>query len=264
MWLFWDRLGDETAVGGKGRERVSARESLRARGEARGARSLGSGTVLARRRRRPRPGRTVVVVAWMAMIAFTFTFMGRTDRVARGEERVPRIPMGVYQRFMPPPIPPGPPPPIVGPQVFFNADESGARLQQLDPSHRWQNVCATPCGLVLDGGAVFRVGGGDTRPSAAFSLPRSTGEVSIAAAVGSKAKHYTGLGLMIGGGVAMAYGGAYWAFFHDVRKSGVDDPQVQNVSRSYETLGLVALGVGLVMVIAGIPLWFSNTTVEVR
>jgi hypothetical protein len=166
---------------------------------------------------------------------------------------------------MPPPpsVPPGPPPPVVGPRVFLNADSGAAILQQLDPALRWRNVCSTPCGMVLDASAAFRVGGGDTRPSGAFLLPRSTGDVTIKAAVGSKAKHYTGLGLMIGGGVAMAYGGAYWAFFRDLGRVA-NDPQFKDTSRFYETVGLVALVVGVTLVIAGIPLWFSKTTVEVR
>lgn len=71
---------------------------------------------------------------------------------------------------------------------------------------------------------------------------------------------------MIGGGAAMLYGGFYYAFFHDVRRLEDSSGVVQsgNNERLYETAGLVALIGGLAAAVVGLPLWFGDTTVEVR
>jgi len=97
-----------------------------------------------------------------------------------------------------------------------------------------------------------------------FQLPRPSGDVLVEAQVGSKVKHWTGLGLMIGGGVAALYGVFYWQFSRAFRDPDTPDGVGNNFSDSIRNIGLTAIGVGVALEIAGIVLFSSHTSVEVH
>ena len=123
------------------------------------------------------------------------------------------------QAGWPPPAGMAPPPPVVGPRVILQVDNANGRLQQ-HTQLRWRDVCIAPCGTTVDPAALYRIGGGTSLASEPFQLPRASGDVYIDAQVGSKVKHWVGLGLMIGGAAAALYGAATWALFNGVADSG--------------------------------------------
>ena len=152
--------------------------------------------------------------------------------------------------------------PIAGPRVLLQVDNPNARLQQHGPL-KWQDVCVAPCAMTVDPGGLYRVGGGTSIASAPFSLPRPSGDIHVDAHVGSKVKHWTGLGLMIGGGVAALYGLLYWQMssaFRDYESSN----GMTSFSDSVRNIGLTAIGVGVVLEIVGIVMFSDGTSVAVR
>ena len=158
---------------------------------------------------------------------------------------------------MPPPYAPALRPPFsvpqAGPVVWLHVDEPSARLQQLQ--HKWVNLCVNPCGVPVDPGTLYRVGGGTTKPSHVFRLPRSSGEVHVRGKVGSNVKYWVGAGLSIGGAGALAGGGALWLSSGDNRDFG-------DFLRAYSMIYIVA---GVVLLAVGLPFWLSNdTSVEVQ
>ena len=114
--------------------------------------------------------------------------------------------------------------PVAGPRVMLRVDNPNARLQQFTPL-RWRDVCIAPCGVTVDPAATYRIGGGTSMASDPFMLPRSAGDVYIDAQVGSKVKHWVGLGLMIGGVVAAGYGLLWRQFFSGARRPLRQQPQ---------------------------------------
>jgi len=180
-------------------------------------------------------------------------------RAAHADERL------LAQTSWPPPLqPPMQPPPISGPRVTLQVDNPNGRLQQ-HMQFRWQDICVAPCGAVLDPRATYRVGGGTSIASEPFQLPRSSGEVFIDAQVGSKVKHWVGLGLMIGGGVAALYGLLYWQMskaFADVESSSGNGST--GFSDTVRNVGLTVIGVGVVLEIVGIVMFSSGTSVQVQ
>lgn len=96
-----------------------------------------------------------------------------------------------------------------------------------------------------------------------MSLPRTAGDVFIDAEVGSKVKHWVGLGLMIGGVVAAGYGFVFWQFFNSFAPN--DMTSTAQDARSFgRTVGIVFLSVGAVLEAVGLPMFFSGTSVQVR
>ncbi len=151
--------------------------------------------------------------------------------------------------------------PVAGPRVLLRADNPSARLQQFTPL-RWRDVCIAPCGVTVDPAATYRIGGGTSISSETFMLPRAAGDVYIEADVGSKVKHWVGLGLMIGGVVAAGYGLLWWQFF-----SGADDPYNSSLNDFRDTarnVGLVIIGVGAVLEIVGLVMFAGGTSVRVK
>jgi hypothetical protein len=144
--------------------------------------------------------------------------------------------------------------PVAGPRVFLAVDNPAGRLQQLQ--YRWTDVCFAPCGVAMDPATIYRIGGGSSKPSPTFRLPRSSGDVRVQAHVGSIVKYWVGFGLSIGGGAAAAGGGVLFA-----SSTGSND-DFDKVLRVYGVLYLVA---GVVLLAVGLPLLLTNdTTVEVR
>ena len=158
--------------------------------------------------------------------------------------------------------PPEPPPPVAGPRVILRVDNANGRLQQ-HTQLRWRDICIAPCGVTLDPTALYRIGGGTSLASEPFSLPRPSGDVFIDAEVGSKVKHWVGLGLMIGGVVAAGYGFVFWQFFNSFAAN--DTSSAAQDARSFgRTVGIVFLSVGAVLEAVGLPMFFSGTSVQVR
>jgi hypothetical protein len=152
--------------------------------------------------------------------------------------------------------------PVAGPRVTLQVDNPNARLQQQGPT-RWVDVCVAPCGYQLDPRPLYRVGGGSSIASDPFQLPRASGDVFVDAQVGSKIKHWTGLGLMIGGAVAGLYGAIYLetaSAFQNFDNMTGDT----SVSDSVRAIGWTAIGVGVVLEIVGIVLFASSTSVQVH
>ena len=151
--------------------------------------------------------------------------------------------------------------PVAGPRVILRADNPSARLQQFTPL-RWRDVCITPCGVTVDPAGTYRIGGGTSINSDTFTLPRAGGDVYIDAQVGSKVKHWVGLGLMIGGAVAAGYGLLWWQLF-----SAADDPynsSLNDFRNTMQNVGLFIVGVGAVLEIVGVVLFSGGTSVRVK
>ncbi|HXU04422.1 MAG TPA: hypothetical protein VN903_25850 [Polyangia bacterium] len=182
-----------------------------------------------------------------------------TARAAHADETF------LAQGAWPPPLQqPMTQPPAPGPRVTLQTDNPHARLQQHTPL-LWRDICIAPCGVVVDPAGLYRIGGGESIASETFQLPRGSGDVYIDAQVGSRVKHFAGLGMMIGGGVAALYGLIYWQFSQAFR-----DTEAQTGSGStgfsdtVRNIGLVFIGAGAVVEIIGIVMFASGTSVQVR
>jgi hypothetical protein len=111
--------------------------------------------------------------------------------------------------------------------------------------------------------ALYRIGGGTSMASEPFKLPRAAGDVYIDAEVGSKVKHWVGLGLMIGGLVAAGYGLLAWQLFDSVADN--DNTSASQNARDFgRTFGIIFLSVGGILEAVGLPMFFSGTSVQVR
>jgi hypothetical protein len=163
----------------------------------------------------------------------------------------------------PPPRLPEPMQPVAGPRVMLRVDNANGRLQQYTPL-RWRDVCIAPCGLTVDPAATYRIGGGSSMASDTFMLPRSSGDVYIDAQVGSKVKHWVGLGLMIGGAVAALYGVFAWTIFNNVADNANDPQAANDVSNIGRTFGIICISVGAVLEVVGVTMFASSTSVQVR
>jgi len=177
----------------------------------------------------------------------------------------PPAPPGPPAAYPPPgqPMPPGAPvqgpPPAYGPFVTVNADSPRARLQMMGPL-KWQDVCITPCNRPVNPQGLYRIGGGSIRPSETFNMPRPSGRVVIDTQVGSTVKHWVGFGLIIGGAVAAAGGALYYAGADDISaNSGTGDTKT-----AVQTIGIVYIITGVILLAVGIPLAASSTSVEIH
>jgi len=151
--------------------------------------------------------------------------------------------------------------PVAGPRVMLQVDNQNGRIQ-MHTATRWVDVCVAPCGRQLDPQALYRVGGGSSIASDPFQLPRASGDVYIDAQVGSKVKHWTGLGLMIGGAVTGLYGLIYLETSSAFRS--FDNMAGTDLGNTARNIGYTVIGVGVVLEIVGIVLFSSSTSVQVR
>jgi hypothetical protein len=185
----------------------------------------------------------------------------------------PQVPPG----YPPPPGYPGYPPPgpyyppprlaepmglnPMGPRVFLRSDGANPRLQYLGRI-KWSDVCTAPCGVNVEPGGLYRIGGGTIRKSDPFQLPRASGDVVIDVQVGSNVKHFVGLGLMIGGLVSAGYGTFFWLAFHESAMSSSysaasDNNAARDVAIVFGAITAVLEGIG-------IALFSSSTSVDVH
>jgi hypothetical protein len=166
------------------------------------------------------------------------------------------------QANWPPPRLAEPMQPVAGPRVTLQTDNPNARLQQYTPL-RWRDVCLAPCGVTVDPAATYRIGGGTSMASDPFTLPRAAGEVHIDAEVGSKVKHWAGLGVMIGGGVAALYGLFWWQVLGGFADSA-NTSSSEDFGNTARNIGLVFIGIGAVLAIVGTVMFTGGTSVKVR
>ena len=170
-------------------------------------------------------------------------------------------PFQLAQAAWPPPAGiPQPAPPIAGPRVILQVDNPNGRLQQ-HTQLRWRDICIAPCNVTLDPRGLYRIGGGTSIASDPFSLPRASGDVYVDAQVGSKVKHWVGLGLMIGGLVAAGYG----LFFWEISRTANDNTSTGQDARDFvRNIGITFLSIGGVLEIVGGTMFFGGTSVQVR
>jgi hypothetical protein len=150
---------------------------------------------------------------------------------------------------------------VAGPLVRLSSDNPRARLQMIQHL-KWRDICMSPCGVRVDPNGTYRIGGGTIRPSEDFSMPRSSGNVSIAAQTGSTVKHWVGVGMTIGGGVAAGFGGLMLALSQDASSSS--DPYGNDFEDIALIYGVGYLVTGVILLAIGIPLATSSTSVQVQ
>ena len=194
---------------------------------------------------------------WGVVIGLAAVTQVVLARAAHADE-----PFQLAQAWPPPAGVPAPEPPIAGPHVILRVDNPNGRLQQ-HSQLRWRDICIAPCNVTLDPNALYRIGGGTSLASEAFRLPRTSGDVYIDAQVGSKVKHWVGLGLMIGGLVAAGYGLFFWELFNSATASDTSGPS-QDARNFGRDVGIAFVSVGAVLELVGIPMFFSETSVQIR
>ena len=156
-----------------------------------------------------------------------------------------------------PPPHSGDAPPQLGPIVLMRANKGSATLQ-VQTKLDWQDVCITPCGIPVAPRSLFRVAGSGFVPSDTFTMPRPSGQVTIEAHMGSRARNVVGtvltfLGLGVGGTGAFL-----------IRKASRTTGDGAISALAYAP-GAIAAIAGVAMIVTGIPLWAtSGTAVNVK
>jgi hypothetical protein len=159
---------------------------------------------------------------------------------------------------LPPPHAGDAAPPRLGPIVLLRTDSGRATLQVQTQLH-WQDVCVTPCGIPVDPRGLYRVGGSRLVPSDTFTMPRPSGQVTIEAHMGSRARNRVGpvltlLGLGVGG---------FGAFLIYDATQQRGDAGVG--AAAFAIYGAIAAISGIAMTVTGTALWAtSGTTVNLR
>jgi hypothetical protein len=155
------------------------------------------------------------------------------------------------------PAAPSPAPPSPGPIVLLRTDNPHATLQ-VQTQLYWRDVCIAPCATPVDPAGLYRVGGRPFVPSEPFALPRRSGQVTIEARMGSKARNIVGTVLTLAGLGATATG----AFLYYEGSQQPNDPYgFESPSRFIlHAYGAIALIAGVALTLTGIPLWASSGT----
>lgn len=109
---------------------------------------------------------------------------------------------------------------------------------------RWEVTCAPPCGRRLPRDALFRVTGAGVTTSATFALPPGPSEVTLEIHPGQARWYWTGAIAAIAGGTFIL---------------GSVGPRLM-LGGSFATVEKVMAGTGVVLVGAGLPLWWFNRT----
>jgi len=127
---------------------------------------------------------------------------------------------------------------------------------------QWRDVCVAPCNVPVNPQGTYRIGGGSIRGSEPFMMPRPSGQVVIDTQVGSKVKHIVGIVLIIAGIVDAGFGTLYYLSANDLANSSSN---TTDLGKTYfQTVGIVGIVTGLVLLGGGSPLSMSSTSVEVR
>lgn len=150
--------------------------------------------------------------------------------------------------------------PPAPPTVTVHLEGDPVELQQQSGKREWTTLCQSPCDAPVFAGGLFRVDGPGILRSKTFMLP-ATGpdRRAILDVEGASAgAHWAGVGLMAGGGAAMAVGGGL-ALLTMVSGCGRD-------CNGMAIGGLVALGAGALTLTVGAILFFvtGRTVVHAR
>jgi len=126
----------------------------------------------------------------------------------------------------------------------------------------WRDVCTVPCRVPVPAAGLYRVGGGGSRASDSFLLPRrSDPPVVIDAHLGSVAKFWVGVGLLAGGLGAVASGALTYANAPSDTYSSTSRDQ-RTVDHAVGTISMV--GGGVVALVGLVLLGANGSSVEVR
>jgi hypothetical protein len=225
--------------------------------------------------------RTIRLGTTLSLLACGQLFVATSARAQAAPEVPPPAP--VAQPAPPPPPPPsawGAPAPSPydanaprlrqpmmaprGPVVRMSTDNPAARLQ-INGFLKWTDVCGAPCGVVVDPGATYRIGGGTVRPSPEFAMPRPAGVVDVEVLqTGSKVKHGVGVGMVIGGIIGLALGGLVLLAASSMSNTDQFGNSNSDAKSLLQLDGATLLVTGAIVTAIGIPLAASSTSVDVR
>jgi len=149
---------------------------------------------------------------------------------------------------------------LPGPLVYLRADNPLTMLQVQTAGESWRDVCHVPCGMPVDPSQVYRVTGRRFVPTDPFSLPRSSGQVTIDARMGLKARNVFGR-VLIPVGAAVILSGVL-LYLDGSRQSQVasDSFGANSDSRELHLYGAAAMVAGLGVTVAGLLLWGGNVS----
>jgi len=116
----------------------------------------------------------------------------------------------------------------------------------------WEVSCVAPCKTVVDASSIFRVNGGGATTSRNFALPQGREALKLHLVPRSALLHGTALVLMVAGVLVGLAGTA----------SVVAAPSLpSSVETDLRGLGVVAVGLGVAALAAGIPIWLTTYSV---
>ncbi|HEY8924386.1 MAG TPA: hypothetical protein VIU64_08395 [Polyangia bacterium] len=198
-------------------------------------------------------------------VAVTLLFMGSTGDAAAAEPAPAPYTPG------PPPVPSSPTayPALgavqpAGPLVYLRADNPRTTLQvQVDPE-LWSDVCIVPCARSVDPSRTYRVTGRRFVPTDPFTLPRSSGQVTIDARMGRRAENIIGK-VMVPVGAGLAVAGVVLFVLGSRTGLSQSDLRTEEPRFRYHTYGAVGMVAGLGVSLGGALLWYRNSsTLEVQ
>lgn len=193
----------------------------------------------------------------------TLLFLASTGRAE------PSVPAKGPPPPQPPSAPPTPFPALgavqpAGPFVYLRADNPRTTLQvQLDPE-LWGDVCIVPCARPLDPSHTYRVTGHRFVPTDPFTLPRSSGQVTIDAKMGKRVENIFGK-VMVPVGAGLTVAGAALFFFGSRKMTSQTALEANQGHLSLHTYGVFCMVGGLGVSLIGFLLWYRNSsTVEMN
>jgi len=151
-----------------------------------------------------------------------------------------------------------------GPVVYLRADNPRTTLQiQVDPE-LWSDVCIVPCARSVDPSRTYRVTGPRFVPTDPFTLPRSSGQVTLDAKMGRRPENIIGK-VMVPVGAGLAVAGAVLFILGSRGPASENGFQDDPKRRTYHVYGAAGMVGGLGLSLGGALLWYRNSsTLEVQ
>jgi hypothetical protein len=120
-------------------------------------------------------------------------------------------------------------------------------------SETWEIACVAPCETTVDAGSMYRVNGGGVTTSRDFTLPPGRNPLRLHLVPRSAFLHGTGIFLTVLGAVLTGLGVL----------GIVDAPSLSDTSAAtlVRGLGYTGIGVGIAMLVAGVPTWLLTYSV---
>jgi hypothetical protein len=128
------------------------------------------------------------------------------------------------------------------------AENGPGALSGTEPRGRWQAVCGTPCGLLVDRQATYRIAGPSLTPSRAFHFPAGADRVEVRARTGTQRALAGGVTLLGLGVASLVAAPILW-----------NDPVLGYYGYN-RAAGLSAVLVGIPLVATGLPLVIIGAT----